>query len=175
MQWHGWRIPVVLAALLAGLLILFGAQWLYNKYSFSQPLDRVLKADEAVESYTLEKNGAVLVIEARLREVPDLGAAYRRLRKSIQDVLGKRPFILKIKDRRDEELQRAFYNSQFALYEAQVRGNYREMIRSLENETAKAQVGVSVHLDQDNIYVQMKHGGSYLYEIIPRLATPPRE
>lgn len=172
MQWRGWRIPLVILAFVLGLLFLFGAQWLYNKYSYQEPLARVLKADAAVESYTIQKQGAVLNIEVQLKETPDLGTTYRRLRQSIQGVLDARPFTLKLKDNRDEELKKAYYYSQFALYEAQMWGNYREMIRFVEEEAAKVKASVSVSLDQDNIYLHMKHGNHYLYEVIPRKVLP---
>ncbi len=171
MQWHGWRIPVILAALLVGLSFFFAVQWLYNRYSYQEPLARVLQADEAVESFTIEKKDRIFKIAVKLKDTVDLGETYRRLKKSIQGVLGRQPFTLELQDNRDQELKKAYYYSQFALYEAQVRGNYREMVRYIEDRAAAAGVDAVISLDDENIYVHMKHLDRHLYEVIPRRAA----
>ncbi|SHI44948.1 hypothetical protein [Desulfofundulus thermosubterraneus] len=171
MQWYGWRIPIILAALLVGLSFFFAVQWLYDRYNYQEPLSRVLEADGAVQTFSIEKQDGVFIITVRLKDTVDLGETYRRLKKSIQGVLGRHPFTLELKDNRDQELKKAFYYSQFALYEAQIRGNYREMVRYIEDRAASVGAETVISLDEENIYVHMKHRDRHLYAVIPRRAA----
>ncbi|MGB9802869.1 hypothetical protein [Desulfofundulus sp.] len=168
MQWYGWRIPIILVAMLVGLSFFFAVQWIYNRYNYQEPLARVLEADRAVQNFSIEREDGVYKITVQPKDIVDLGDTYRRLRKSIQKVLGRQPFTLEFKDNRDRELEKAFYYSQFALYEAQVRGNYREMVRYIEDRTASLGVEAIISLDEENIYVHMKHRDCHLYRVIPR-------
>lgn len=168
MQWRGWRIPIVLLAFLSGFLLLGALQWLFTHFSYQEPLSRALRANEAVRSFTLQKQKGTFKIAVELKKVDDFPATYRELKNSVQEVLGRRPFILEIKDQRSEELEKAFYYSQFALYEAQVRGNYREMARFIEEQAALVGAKAVLSLDEENIYLYMERGEYYLYTVVPR-------
>jgi len=168
MQWHGLRIPVILLALVAGLVVFFGARWLYNKFSLEEPLAGALKASPAVQSFEIEKGRTAIRIIVHLAPTANLKETYHELYRQAQSVLGRQRFEIKIVDNRDEKLNRVFYSGQFAVYEAIKRGNYREMIKELEAEAAKAGATAAVFLDQENIYVQLQDNEHYLYEIIPR-------
>ncbi|MDK2887210.1 MAG: hypothetical protein PWP72_87 [Thermoanaerobacter sp.] len=168
MQWYGWRVPVILAALVVGLSFFFAVQWLYNHYNYQEPLSRVLRAEEAIQSFSIEKRDGLFNITVQLKGTADLGETYRKLKKSIEDVLGRHPYTLEIRDNRDQELNNAYYYSQFALYEAQVRGNYREMVRYIEERAASVGAQANISLDDENIYVHMKHGEHHLYAVVPR-------
>ena len=168
MPWRKMRIPVVLLALAAGLAVFFGARWLYNKFSLEEPLAGALKANPAVLSFEIEKDQAVTRITVHLAPVPNLKETYHELYRQAQSVLGRQKFTVKIVDNRDENLNRVYYAGQFAVYEAIRRGNYREMVKELETEAAKAGAAAAVFLDQENIYVQLQDKEHYLYEIIPR-------
>ncbi len=177
MRWYGLRISVILLALLAGLGVFFGVRWLYNKFSLEEPLANVLKANSAVQSFEIERARPVTRIVIALAPTNNLKETYQELSRQVQSVLGNQQFEIKLIDRRDEKLARAFYYSQFAIYEAIKRGNYREMIKFIEDEAAKIGAAATVYLDQENIYVQLEYNGHYLYEIIPRrepgLLSPP--
>ncbi|OAT86691.1 hypothetical protein [Desulfotomaculum copahuensis] len=173
MQWHGWRIPVVLLAMLAGLGVFLGAQWLYNKYSYQEPLAGVLKQNPAVASFAVHRREPVLRVAVRLKPVNNLMDTYQGLQKSIRGVLGDKEFKLEIEDDRDSQLNEAYYYSQFAVYEAVARGNYREMADYIAAHAAKVGASARIFLDQDNIYLQMSHGRHYLYQVIPRTAKMP--
>jgi len=168
MQWHGWRIPVVLIALLVGLGVFLGAQWLYNRYSYQQPLNDVLRHNPAVASFTINQQEAVLRVTVRLKRVDNLMDAYRKLRRDIAGVLGGRDFRLEIRDDPDDRLQEAYYYSQFALYEAVDRGDYRDCAASIDAYARRAGVKDKIFLDENNIYLQLQDNGHYLYRVIPR-------
>ncbi|MEW6424955.1 MAG: hypothetical protein AB1523_09475 [Bacillota bacterium] len=168
MQWHGLRIHIILLALVIGLGLFFGFRWLYNRFSLEEPLADALQASRAVQSFEIEKGRPVTRIVIRLAPTGNLKETYHNLYRQIQAVLGKQQFEIKLLDQRNDKLALVFYYSQFAIYEAIKRGNYREMIKFIEDEAAKAGATATVFLDQENIYVQLQDNGHYLYEIIPR-------
>jgi hypothetical protein len=172
MQWHGLRIHIVLLALLVGLVVFFGARWLYNKFSFEEPLAAALKKSKAVASFEIEHNQPVKIL-VNLNPTENLKETYQELYQQAQSVLGDRKFLLKLADNRNEKLKHVFYYSQFAVYEAIKLGNYMDMIKFIEEESRKVGATSSVFLDQDNIYIQLHLDNYYLYEIIPRTEVAP--
>ncbi|WP_027717539.1 hypothetical protein [Desulfovirgula thermocuniculi] len=168
MQWRGWRIPVVLLAFGAGFLLLGALQWAFNHFSYREPLERALRAHGAVESFTLQRQKGTFLVTVGLKKVEDFPSTYRELRDSLQEVLGRRPFVLEIRDKRDGELQKAYNRAHLALYEAQVRGNYREAARCVEEEAARVGARAALFLDEENMYLCMERGDHYLYAVVPR-------
>jgi hypothetical protein len=99
--------------------------------------------------------------------VGNIGKTYRELDDSLKKVLGEKEYKIELVDNRDQQLENIYYHSQFAVYEAMARGNYREMEQYISRQAAGLGAQANVFMDQEAIYVQIKHGNYYLYEIIP--------
>ncbi|MEW5952980.1 MAG: hypothetical protein AB1815_04375 [Bacillota bacterium] len=167
MQWHGFRVPIIILALILGLGAFVGVQWLYNKYNFLQPLEDYLAGSPAVKTYKIDDLGDTLLLTVELGETGNLASDYQDLQHALAGILGKRPFALQLTDNRDQVLQQAYYESQFAIYEALARGNYREMADVVHDNAAEAGAEVAIFLDGENIYVYMERNGRRLTEVIP--------
>lgn len=167
MQWQGFRIPIVVTSLVLGLLLLVGAQWLYNRYNYDQPLDDLLKGNKAVESYRIDDGKPVIRVRIELKEVGDLGQTYRELDSSLKDVLGAKEYKIELGDNRNSQLEDIYYYSQFAIYEALARGNYRDMEQYVSQQAASYGAVARVYIDSSSVYVNIEKGDHYLYEIIP--------
>lgn len=173
MQWRGWRIPMVLLAFGAGFLLLGALQWAFNHFNYREPLARTLKAHGAVESFSLQRQKGTFLVAVELKKVEDFPSTYRDIQNSLREVLGRRPFVLEIRDKRDAELQEAYNRAHLALYEAQVRGNYREAARYVEEEASRVGAKAALFLDEENMYLCMEHGSYYLYAVVPRERREP--
>jgi len=172
MQWHGLKIPIVLLALVMGLTVLLGGQWAYNKYSFQEPLDRELGTLDSVADYSVNDDGKVLVVQLELNSPSNFMEEYQMIDNLIRRVVNKRAFRIELTDNRDSALEKAFYNSQFVIQEAIVRGNFRQMA-AVVHESAEAVGGnAEVYVGPRNIYLHMKHGDHHLYEVISREMVP---
>ena len=167
MPWRGFRIHVILLSLVVGLSVFFGIRWIYNKFGTDVPLAEALSVHKAVQSYTIDRKRPVVRVVIQLGPTADLKETYRDLFELVRSFLGNRPFELQIKDNRDDKLERAYYYAQFAVYEAIRLGNFREMVRFIEEEAAKEGAKATVSLDQENVYIQLEDNDHYLYEIIP--------
>ena len=166
MSWRNLRIPVVLLVLLVSLAAFFGIRWLYNKYSVEEPLARYLESSRLVQSFEINRHRLVVQVTVNLAPTENLKDTYLEITQGIQVVLDGRPFELQLQDNRDEQLKRAFYYSQFAVYEAIKQGNYLEMMKFVDDQAKEVGAIAYVFLDQDRVYLQMKRNGHYLYEVI---------
>lgn len=168
MQWQGLKIPVIILSLLAGIALTFGAQWLYQKYSFQGPLNAALNGNKAVESYQMSNEGRLLRVSVTINYDADLMQSYTEVRKELTQAVGKRPFLLALNDSRDDVLKQVWYNSQYAIYQAISQGSYQDMAAVVNREALVSGAEAKIYIDQENIYLRLKHQGHTLDEVIPR-------
>ncbi|HAU30777.1 MAG: hypothetical protein XD78_1534 [Desulfotomaculum sp. 46_296] len=168
MPWRGLRVPIILLVLVASLLVFWGARWLFNRFSIEQPLADFLKSQSYIQTFVIKRDGSLVQISVLLAPVENLKDTYGELNRGVRNILGGRLYELVLRDKRDVQLKNAFYYSQFAVYEAIMRGNYREMVDYVNKQAAERGATASVFVDQDRIYLQMRHDNNYLYEVIPR-------
>ncbi|MCG9968174.1 hypothetical protein L9W92_08935 [Pelotomaculum terephthalicicum JT] len=168
MQWQGLKIPVIIFSLLAGLVVIFGVQWIYQKYSIQNPINMVLSGNEAVESYNVSTEGKQIKITLTFKDTADLMQSYNELQKELDPKMGQRSYQLLLKDSRDDSLQQVWYNSQFAVYQAIAQGSYRSMAEEIKQEAAAAGVEAKINIDQKNIYIRLKKDGRTLDEVVAR-------
>lgn len=174
MQWNGIKVPVVILALALGLASFWGSQWLYNRYNYERPLDRVLGENKDIVSYKIDDQGPVIKLEVKLGKVENLQESYGSIKQSVEGVVGRRDFKIALKDDRDAVLDGIYYHTRLAAFEAMERGNYLEMEEYISSRAAREGSQARVLLDRDHLYIQINHGSHYLYDIIPRtsLAGP---
>ncbi|KAF1084603.1 hypothetical protein SPSYN_02381 [Sporotomaculum syntrophicum] len=168
MRWQDFKIHVVAVSMLVALAAFFGAQWLYTSLNFQQPLKKELDSNQQIINYQIKEKDAVYTIVVTLRETADLRQTYCLINERMQDIMGKRPFIIELDDRRNERLTDVYNKGQFAIHEAMVKGNFREMSDSMNQYARASGVQSKVYIDSDNIYWQMKDEAYFLYAVIPR-------
>ncbi len=169
MQWQGIKIHVVALALALALAAFWGAHWIYNSLNFTEPLKKELDANALVTEYRIEDSGAGWhQVSVAIKKTDNLMSAYRLIDDAVKEVMGSKQYVIKLEDRRDEQLVNLYYQGQFAVQEALVQGNFRAMANELSKLAAHAGVESKVFIDGSNIYWQMSHGQYYLYEVIPR-------
>ncbi|MHB1041936.1 MAG: hypothetical protein ACYC0Q_03760 [Eubacteriales bacterium] len=168
MQWHGLKIPVIIAAMLAGMAVLFAVQWAFQSISYEQPLNAALHDNEAVESYQIATKGQLVKISVAFKYDADLMEAYKQVQQDLTRVMGKRRYELDITDSRDDVLKGVWYQSQFAVYQALAQGNYLDMQSFVEREAGSDGVDARIDLDQNNIYLRFKREGHTMDQVLAR-------
>lgn len=168
MQWHGFRIPIVLLALIVGLTVLLGGQWAYNKYNYQKPLEQALEEVDTVADYSINEDDGVLVIKLKLSNPDNLMEEYQKISNIVRRIVNERAFRIDLIDNPDSALQEAYYNSQFVIHEAIIRGNFREMADVVHNSAEAVRGRAKIYVGSRNIYLQMEHGNHYLYKVISR-------
>lgn len=169
MQWHGLKIPVIIAAMLAGMAVLFAVQWAFQSISYEQPLNAALHDNEAVESYQIVTKGQLVKISVAFKYDADLMEAYKQVQQDLTRVMGKRPYELDITDSRDDVLKGVWYQSQFAVYQALTQGNYLDMQSFVEKKAWFAGAEARIDIDQNNIYLRLKREGHTMDQVLARV------
>lgn len=174
MIWHGFRISAILISLAIGLVCLFGGQWLYNKYGYQQSLQQALERQPQVADFKAEDQGGQLAVTVRLRSTENLVGAYKEIKRTVNNALGSRPFVLELADNRDASLEEAFYQSQFIIYQAIAQGSFKEMEIEVNAHARAVGASARMYIDSENVYLVLTKGDRYLNAVIPR-NPPPQE
>lgn len=173
MHWQGIKIHVVVVSIILALAAFFAAHWLYDNLNYREPLKKKLQANELVTGYELsDDESGVFRVSVSIKETDNLMLSYQQVFESVQLVLGNRDFTLELVDRRDDLLTDVYNQGQFAIQEALVRGNFRDMAGTLNEIARRSGAESTVYIDDSNIYWQMRHGEYYLYQVIPRPLLP---
>ncbi|NLI12663.1 hypothetical protein [Pelotomaculum propionicicum] len=168
MQWKGLKINVIVFSLLAGIALIFSAQYFYQKYSTQGPLNTALNNSQTVESYQLKNENNQLLVSVKIRYDANLMQAYKEVRKELVRVIGRKAYTLSLSDSRDDVLEQVWYQSQYAVYQAQTQGSFQEMASVVNREAQARGAEAKIYVDQENIYLRLLHQGHTLDEVIPR-------
>jgi hypothetical protein len=170
MRWQGFRVHVVIISLIVGLAAFWGAQWLYTSLNFQQPLQKQMDDNSLVASYKIVEKGDRYKIMVSLRdhENVNLMQSYRQIYDQVREIMGDRPFTIELVNRPNDRLDNVLNQGRFAIHEALVKGNFREMFDALHRYARQAGVESRVYIDDDYVYWQMQDGTNYVYEIVPR-------
>lgn len=174
MQIKGLRVYVIVAAIVLTLAVLLTIQYVYQKYDVEQPLFKLYSQTKLVEKEpTIEQNGETVKVILDVKKTDNLRKAYQELNRYTGQVMGNTAFTIELKDNRTKELEQAYYQSQFIIYEAISRGEFSKMAEVIQQNAGKIGAQSLVFIDNDNIYVEFLKGSNYLYEIVPREAATP--
>lgn len=167
MQWNGFKIPIIIMALIVGLGGLWGGQWLFNRYNYERPLTKVLDENKDIDYYQIENQQPVMQLEVKLKKVDNFMESYNKLYDSIKYVVGRREFKLILKDDRDPTLENINYHVRLAAYESLKRGNFLEMESYISKVANRQGSRARITVDENYLFIQLEHDNHYLYEIIP--------
>jgi len=172
MRWQGIKVHVAAISMLVALAAFLGVQWLYTSFNFQQPLKKELASNQQITNYQIKEDAEVYTIVVTLGETTDLKKTYSLIYERVQDIMGKRPFVIELVDRRNDRLNEIYNQGMFAIHEAMVNGNFKDMSNSMGQYARENGVESNVFIDSDNIYWQMKDGAYFLHAVIPREILP---
>lgn len=150
------------------LAALFGIQYVYQQINVDQPLFKLYSQTKAVQKFNIDKKDNITVVNIDLKATDNLQKTYQELFQTTANVIGSNNFKLKIKDNRNKELENAYYDMQFIINEALVRGNFSQMEQVIKEKTNQIGAKSKIFIDDKNIYLQIEKKQNYLYEIIAR-------
>jgi hypothetical protein len=161
-----FRPLVALFALALTLSVLFGGWMVYRSYGIVKPVQDALSHLPYVAAVHISPNDTAHSVEVALKPVNDLGAAYREILKIVQRYMGAGTAI-SITDQRSNALSTLYENEQPMIFEAIAKKNYTELVRQIAADSRHFGVQGKVTMDQNNIYIQLKKGENYLYDVVP--------
>ena len=162
-KWHA-----AVLAFIVTLGIATGAVLLRQRQMIDAPLLKRISELEPVREVRLEEDGEKVII-ITLGYVDDLQKTYRQLHEVISEMLGGEAYRLVIVDNRNEPLEDAYFAVHLELYESDQNGNFAAAGEAVNAKLAA--LGLDDYryaVDDKYIYLQLKKGDAWLYEIISR-------
>lgn len=167
MKNHNFRITVFAVALLVSLGLFLGG--------FS--LHRELVARNTRTGLTtlcggpvqLEKEGKVTAISVQLGQVNNLQETWKAMTDFIEKDTASDKYRIVIKDKRNDDLQTAFDHLQPVIYEAAANNTFVALQQEFEQYLGDKDIDYRLYLDNQRMYLQMKQGDHYLYQVIDRV------
>ena len=111
---------------------------LIRRYSYQQPLSKVLAENELVEDFTIKEGTSKSLVKVELsKDTSNLMVAYQEINQLINEVMGQKHYQIKFMSKSDNALNQAFYESHHIIYQAQVMGNYPEAAQKVQEAARK--------------------------------------
>ncbi|MDA8233245.1 MAG: hypothetical protein M0Z31_00280 [Clostridia bacterium] len=168
MDYKKIRITIVVIVIFVVLALLLGGQMIYKRYNIEQPLFKVYSKTKAVQDTDIINRKGKVKVELVLGSTVNFQKTYRELMEETAAVLGERPFELKIKDNRDQALERLLIDVEPVIYEAVSKGSFTWMKQEIIRAARAAGAETQVFIDGERIYVSFLKGRHVLYEVIQR-------
>lgn len=174
MRAYGVRWPVVLLSAAVTLLLLFGAQLLYARQTFAQPLNAALRSTPGVMGQpVVASDGLGLAVHVRLGLVPDLETTYLQLLHAADHAAGGRQVILTVKDNASQQLIDDYIALTTILDQGRATGQYVAMRDQFQAAATRMHLtSADLTLDGQQMYVELVSGKNYLYRILPLVLSP---
>jgi len=166
------RWPVVVAALVLTLGVLFGVRWLYESRALDRPILEAVRAVPGVSDVVVSRSGDVLEVKVKVGDVSALEQFVAELRQAVGPLAGGREVRIELSDTRTLELEKVYYDFHFYVQEAVATGRYSLLPTSLKEVAGPDKVtSARVFVDSDYVYVELHKDGSALYQVVPRAGT----
>jgi hypothetical protein len=171
MNMQNVRWPVLMGSMAVTLGLLLGIGFVFKNQTVDSPLKALYANTPVVASSEVTKSGNGYQIKVKLKDVPDLAAAYGQLNEETARVMKDLPYEIKVEDQRNEQLEQAYRRVNLYVHEALSTGRFADMADRTEAEAAKTGLKAAVAVDNDRVYVQLHAGDGYLYSVVERIGA----
>ncbi|HHX75339.1 MAG TPA: hypothetical protein GX699_10600 [Firmicutes bacterium] len=162
-KWH-----VAVLAFIFTLGIATGVVLLRQRQMIEAPLLKRIGELEHVRQVRLEEDGEKVII-VTLEYVSNLQETYRQLHTVITEMLGEENYRLELVDARNTTLEDAYFAVHLELYEGEQRGNFVAAGAAINTKLAVLDLDhYRFAVDGKYLYLQLKKGDAWLYEIVER-------
>ncbi|OEH84816.1 hypothetical protein BHU72_08260 [Desulfuribacillus stibiiarsenatis] len=160
------RIYLILISFIVTTATLTLGFYAHQHYLVIQPIEKVLDTMGGIESYEINvtrKSKNIIVTMKSEQFMED----YNAIHTALNEHLSNQAFVITLKDNRDELLTTYLNDISFQLFEAIETKQYT-LLQAL-NQDKNTTFVMKVEIDEKFIYLNLKNGDNYLYELIPRV------
>ncbi|MGI5879765.1 MAG: hypothetical protein ACOX6L_04105 [Syntrophomonadaceae bacterium] len=169
------RIPVIIIALLITVGLLSGGLRLYNYYYIEQTVQKSITQIESVTEADVSKSNGEYAVQVKLNWSRNLQGTYHELDQIGSQHFGNKIYNIKVLDNRNQRLNDLFIDLQPLIYETLAKDEFVRMNNEVGKQVIKKHMDYYLQVDQHNIYISIRDGDHYLYEIIQRFHQQDRE
>jgi len=164
---HNFRIAFFAVALLVSLGLFLGGYYI-NEELVARNTRSGLAA-LCGGPVKLEKQGKVTVISVDPGKVDNLQETWMSISEYVEKDIASGKYRIVIRDKRSEEMDKAFDYLQPALYEAAANNTFVALQQELEQYLGSKNIDCRLNIDNGRLYLQMEDGDYYLYQVIERV------
>lgn len=160
--------PIVVTAALSAAL-LFGGWFIYQYVGIEQPLDRMARQIDGVQSVDVQATGAEIKIELSLTPEAKISNVYREVKREGANLIGSKKILIQTKGVQDEELDDLWGYVLFDVAQAMENRQYTE-IRAAMDRLMQSHDGLTAltEIDEDYVYVTLRKDEAVKYVVLPR-------
>ena len=156
---------------MATLLLLYGAQFLWQKYSITIPLNKELMSVKGVQSVAVEKPSKInesVNINISFNNISNFQKTYAEINEKAVQALKGKAYKININDSQNEELEKLYSDINIYVEKALIDGSFPSLVEK-SNEMAKS-IGAesNIFIDDKYIYLHMTKGEKSLYKLVSR-------
>lgn len=159
------RIIYVIISIFVALGLLLGGFYLYQKYMVENPLMEKLSAINEVQKVEIDKTDKVYTIHLHLARVDNIQESYANIESVANTRLKEGSYKIEIEDKRSPQLANLFNEIQPALYQGLAQKQYLWLDEQMQVFSRDKNIEARLFVDEKRLYLQMKDGDSYLYNI----------
>lgn len=168
MRFSDLKAPLIVVSTVVCLVLLLGGSVLYERGRSEIPIRESLSEHADVVEFTVER-GDEWIIGVTFGDHGDLRGAYRSVGGAVEEVLGRTPYRLEIKDSPDGELMVLWDRVELFVYDGAASGRLTEMRDRLFAELNGEDASVNLQVDETNIYLSLTRGdGAHLHRVVAR-------
>lgn len=170
----GLKLEVIAAAFVVVAGMVFGGQWLVDRYEVQRPLLASARGVDGVrQASVVEENGRTNLV-VTMGMTRDFRRSYAELAGLLSATYGAHAGRVVVEDSRTERLERALYEVHFALQEGLSTGRFTSMRREVEAAVRRFQLPTPyLWVEDGRVYLGLHERGRVLYEVIERPAGVP--
>lgn len=162
------RFPIIIIALLITVGLLLGGLRLYNYYNIEMAVQKSITQIEPITEANVTKINGQYTVQIKLNWNQHLQGIYHEI-----DQIGKQYFkntnySIQVIDKRNQRLNNILIDLQPLIYETLAKDEFVRMNNEVGKQVKKMQMDYFIQVDQNNIYISIRDGDYYLYEIIQR-------
>ena len=156
---------VIILSFAGTLLLLFGSFNSYQYFGFKKPLTEAIIDDLNINEHNIiiDKKQKTIDIAYKTDNLMD---DFQKIQTIIDQYDQADSYSIHFIDQPDEQINQTYKELSFSLYEILETKRYREF-DNLQSNIEKPQ-SLYIEMDDNFIYLNLKNGEHYLYEIIPR-------
>jgi hypothetical protein len=163
------RLVPIFIIVVVTLVSLIGGWQAYQHFNLLNPLQSKLTQIPGVESSHIDTNSNRITIQlgpASKLQNGDLQTTYDKIISVTEATLGS-SISITLLDHRDWSLSSVYETYTPSIAEGITKGNYTEMISSIEQKAKANHITARVTMNLHDIFVQFTKGNSYFYDVIP--------
>ncbi|AZR72556.1 hypothetical protein BBF96_03645 [Anoxybacter fermentans] len=166
----GIRPVVVLIALIIGLVVIFGTQYMVQTKFLEEPFKKKVLSIDGIEDVKLIETENGKQVYLIMRSDVELKDAFLEVNRLAQEMLSGR-IEIKIENQVSQDMKELYKRMHFVIYEGIASGKFTWMAAQLEAIGLEAQLqDLDVQVDNNFVYVKMIKNGEVFCKVVPRKA-----